>query len=69
MCPVSPFFYPSSGIQEKNETKQNNKTSMVPANNGGWGPLAFNASFSNSIYGNSSTVQPPAITLIPLIKY
>lgn len=52
-----------------NETKQNNKTSMVPANNGGWGPLAFNASFSNSIYGNSSTVQPPAITLIPLIKY
>lgn len=29
----------------------------------------FDASLSNSIYGNSSTVQPPAITLIPQIKY
>lgn len=29
----------------------------------------FNASRSNTIYGNSSTVQPPAITLLPIIKY
>ena len=29
----------------------------------------FNASRSSSIYGNSTTVQPPAITLIPQIKY
>lgn len=29
----------------------------------------FKASNSNSIYGNSNTVQPPAITLIPIIKY
>lgn len=28
-----------------------------------------NASLSNSIYGNSDTVQPPAIQLIPQIKY
>lgn len=58
-----------SGAAFVNNTPQNNKTSMVSANNKGWGPLAFNASFSNSIYGNSSTVQPPAVTLIPLIKY
>ena len=32
-------------------------------------PLAFDASLSNSIYGNSSTVQPPALTLLPCIKY
>lgn len=31
--------------------------------------LRFDASQSNSIYGNSTTVQPPAITLIPQIKY
>lgn len=31
--------------------------------------LVFNAARSNSIYGASSTVQPPAITLIPQIKY
>lgn len=31
-----------------------------------WG---FSASRSNRIYGNSSTVQPPAVRMIPLIKY
>lgn len=31
--------------------------------------LEFNLSKSNSIYGNSETVQPPAVTLIPIIKY
>lgn len=29
----------------------------------------FNASASNDIYGLSSTVQPPAISLIPQIKF
>ena len=29
----------------------------------------FDASKSNAIYGNSSTVQPPAAKLIPIIKY
>ena len=31
--------------------------------------LDFYASRSNSIYGNSTTVQPPALTLLPCIKY
>ena len=31
--------------------------------------LDFSAARSNSIYGNSSTVQPPAIQLIPQIRY
>jgi hypothetical protein len=31
--------------------------------------LLFSASKSNSIYGASNTVQPPAITLIPQIRY
>ena len=31
--------------------------------------LMFDASRSNSIYGKSSTVQPPALRLIPQIKY
>ena len=29
----------------------------------------FNASNSNLIYGNSSTVQPPAVKFLPIIKY
>ena len=31
--------------------------------------LYFNASNSNSIYGNSTTVQPPALTMRYIIKY
>ena len=31
--------------------------------------INFNASKSNPIYGNSETVQPPALTLLPCIKY
>lgn len=29
----------------------------------------FDASRSNNVYGNSTTVQPPALALIPQIKY
>lgn len=32
-------------------------------------PLVFSASNSNSIYGNSTTVQPPALTMKYIIKY
>mgnify|MGYP001291778091 CR=1 FL=1 len=31
--------------------------------------VVFNASDSDATYGNSDTVQPPAIQLIPQIKY
>lgn len=31
--------------------------------------LDFDASHSNPIYGNSATVQPPALTMLPIIKY
>ena len=31
--------------------------------------LSFDASRSNSLYGNSDTVQPPAIGVLPILKY
>lgn len=31
--------------------------------------LVLNAANSNSLYGNSTTVQPPALSLVPQIKY
>lgn len=39
--------------------------------NGGWynSTASFDASRSNPIYGNSNTVQPPAVKLLTLIKY
>lgn len=37
--------------------------------NAGLRQITFSASRYNSIYGNSSTVQPAAISLIPQIKF
>ena len=31
--------------------------------------ISFNASLANNIYGKANTVQPPAITFIPIIRY
>ena len=31
--------------------------------------ISFDASLSNAIYGRSNTVQPPAIALIPQLRY
>lgn len=36
---------------------------------GGVQRLNMDASRSNTIYGNSTTVQPPALTMLPIIKY
>lgn len=40
-------------------------TGHLAENNG----INFDAARSNSIYGNSTTVQPPALTVLPCIKY
>ena len=47
------------------------KNGNVAANSSGgvFGNLTFNASDSNNIYGNSTTVQPPALTMRYIIKY
>ena len=31
--------------------------------------IVFNASKSNAIYGSSNTIQPPALILLPQIRY
>ena len=55
--PVSGPFYRTS-------------TTHVEANDGNTYPhdVYFDASLSNPIYGNSNTVQPPAVTALPCIK-
>lgn len=35
----------------------------------GYHGFSLNASKDNKIYGNSNTVQPPALTMLPIIKY
>lgn len=58
-----------SGALYFNSTPQLQKATQINASQKGWGPFRFSANRANSIYGNSSTVQPPAVTLIPIIKY
>lgn len=45
----------------------------IPLTNATSGTVAthdnFNASWSNSIYGSSKTVQPPTINVIPILRY
>ncbi|WP_427112457.1 hypothetical protein [Megasphaera sueciensis] len=44
-------------------------SSLISGNTWGGAKIGFDASQSNAIYGASTTVQPPAIVLIPQIKY
>lgn len=46
-----------------------NSDNTVGAGQTYWRLYAFDARRSNEIYGNSDTVQPPALQLIPQIKF
>lgn len=43
--------------------------SVANATNKGWGELMFKASRANSIYGNSTTVQPATLLVQYNMKY
>ena len=43
--------------------------SVVNGDNSAFNELNFDASKSSTIYGNSNIVQPPAITLVPQLRY
>lgn len=58
---TGPFYDADSEVENK---------VLGTVNNGGTSNvIGFNASLANAIYGTSNTVQPPAICLIPQIKY
>ena len=59
----------SSGALYWQNTAQYLQEQRVAGNYQGKSGLRIDASRSNSIYGNSTTVQPPAVKLIPIIKY
>lgn len=63
------FYSPAQQGAFKN---QNNAYAGITSNsdaNERIGYINFNASWSNNIYGHDDTVQPPAIALIPQIRY
>lgn len=57
-----------SGVFYKLE-QQGKPVNGSASSQNGYSNVSFNASISNSIYGNSDTVQPPALQLIPQIKF
>lgn len=57
-CPSSGAFYKSGSSTSMKGSSYTTQTN-----------IQFSAANSNAIYGASSTVQPPAATLIPIIKY
>lgn len=46
-----------------------NHCELCDGRDGAYQGISFDASRSNKIYGNSETVQPPAVKMIPIIKY
>lgn len=58
-----------SGSFTKIINNPNSSSSIVDNTYAAFSRVDFNASMSNSIYGNSDTVQPPAVVMNYIIKY
>ena len=59
----------ASGAFSKSGTYGYVSSGGISGNPSDLGQIDFSASSSNSIYGNSTTVQPPAVTMRYIIKY
>ena len=58
----------SGALKLTRKDRQNSNMSLGSGNDMAC-TVTFNASQSNNIYGSSTTVQPPALQLIPQIKF
>ena len=64
------IFLSQQGAFTQDSYSDSNVAGLALSSNiNSWGRLYFNASSSNPIYSASATVQPPALSLIPQIKY
>lgn len=54
------FSWTEAGIKDVGDYADNGRIENI---------INFNASRSSNIYGASSTVQPPTLSLIPQVKY
>lgn len=59
----------TGAVTEQHYSTNNKPFGDNPQNNGAAVTYDLNASRSSSIYGNSNTVQPPALTMRYIIKY
>jgi hypothetical protein len=63
--------FTSNGVQQNGALSKNISSERNPGggNELGWGTIQFDASRSSSVYGNSTTVQPPAINVRVVTRY
>ena len=59
--PTGAFYFSNGLLNYVNVTTGENNTKT--------NQITFSASNSNTLYGSSNTVQPPAFSLIPQIKF
>lgn len=59
----------ANGAMKKTETVDPSGPLGVATGSGNLDTITLNASNASSIYGNSTTVQPPAVTMRYIIKY
>ena len=66
-----PSVYARAGVFGEDGNAEYWTTDLVidSANGYSYNQIVFNATWYNSIYGNSNTVQPPALTMRYIIKY
>ena len=63
-------FLTGGALDNSGALSYTNEAESITASGGkyaSWGKILFDASRSSSIYGNSTTVQPPALTMKPFI--
>ena len=59
-----------AGVSRQKNRNKCSESGTDDNNSKGWETqIKIDASLSNSIYGNSATVQPPALCLLPCIRY
>ena len=65
-CDVYGRDYPADGAFKFTDKGYPNQAT---GNNNNSGIITLKASYYNTIYGSSDTVQPPALILLPQIRY
>lgn len=66
---IGDFAANSGALYIKRFTGKVSSTTATEISGSEYKNIGFDASHSNSIFGNSETIQPPTISLLPQIKF
>lgn len=66
---INSILASTSALKWKEKRTDGKENNLSTTSSNSMADLTLDASRQNPIYGNSSTVQPPAVKLLPIIKY